>query len=148
MPKRKLSFSAPFAGRLAELISAQAEQKIVKTLEDALSAMTTIRSPRPEDTSRNNYLLVEDWGARVCAAKILWEMRDGKPRQAIDMSLQSTVRPMTRLEAEKELLESWEDVRRIGDEHVRLLQQVIPRLASGNVTEIAVDESVDVDLPE
>lgn len=156
--KREISFNPELSERLADLITVEDAHEIIRVLRDGMRAETTIRAPRKpwkEGTPkgrRNDYAYIPDHRVRICSAKILAEMRDGKPRQAVDVNVSGLNEPMPTLEAAKELLDSWDDIKRIGDDHVRLMKLALPAPPNGNgahePAQQADAEIVDVDLGE
>lgn len=117
--------SADLRAKIADRITEADIDSIMEVMRGAMKADTTIRSPRdPGDPT--GYLMVPDWTNRIAAARFLWEMRDGKAKQSVDLAIAEAPRPMSRLEAARALMQDWESVRRIGDEHVRLLKEAIP----------------------
>lgn len=139
--------SADLRGKIADRITEEDVDAIMEVMRAALKAETTIRSPRdPGDPT--GYTLVPDWTTRVAAGRFLWEMRDGKARQSVDLSVAEAPKPMSRAEAARALMQDWESVRRIGDEHVRLLKEAIPAeqfALSGKPGQPVAVEVLDVD---
>src|SRR3954464_15796518 len=93
-----------FSRRIADLITAEDDVKVVETLRGALDATVLARAPRAAD-GKNNYVEAPDWRVRVTAAKVLAEMKHGRPNVSIDMKVTGSLNaPMTRAEAARELL--------------------------------------------
>lgn len=142
---KRLHMSADLTRRIADQITDEDVAAIIATMRAALKAETTIRSPRdPGDPT--GYTLVPDWTNRIAAARFMWEMRDGKAKQSVDLSVAEGQRPMTRAEAARALLNDWDELRRIGDEHVRLLKQAIPAEHLAIDAQTTPVQVVDVDV--
>jgi hypothetical protein len=148
--RKNIIFPVEMVDRLSDLITAADDRKVVQTLREALDATWVVRAPRAEGSTRNNYVEIADWRVRVLAAKIFWEMKNGRPRQSVDLNVSTRINaPMSRAEAALELLENWDEVRRIGDEHVLRLKEappVPPEPPNGKPVQEAHAEVIDVDL--
>lgn len=158
-PKREFTFTPAICERLADLITAEDDQKVLAVLREAMSADLTVRAPRKPKPKpgepkawRNDYVIMPDHRVRICAAKIMAEIKHGKARQSVDINVNALNQPLPRAEAAREMLESWDDIKRIGDEHVRYMKQALPAPQNGSgVHDKAQDaeaEIVDVELED
>lgn len=150
--RKEVIFPLELAVKVGELITAEDDVKIIETLRQALDAEMSVRAPRLQSDNEgrllNQYAMIPDWRVRVLAAKIMAEMKHGRPKQSLDVKVSGGLNaPMSRAEAAKALLEDWDQVKRIGDEHVKLLKQAVPEAADAKPAQDAGAVLVDVDVP-
>lgn len=145
--KREVSFPPELVDRLADMITAEDDAAIIQTLRFAMTtADLSVRAPR-KPGQPNNYALMPDHRVRVFAAKILAEIKHGRPKQSVDVNVTGLNAPLTSGAAARELLGDWEAIKRIGDEHVKMLKVALPAGENDVVAQDADAVAVDVDLP-
>ena len=144
---RDISIPFPMVQRLADLITADDDAKIVDTLRCMmLHASLSVRT-RSSRESGTSYTEIPDWRARGWAAVQLAQIKHGKPTQQLKIDVtDSSHRPMSEAEMQRVMLEDWESIKEIGDQYAKAIR-ALPASASEIPAQSADAELVEIDLP-